>query len=118
MRKQGEKGFIPERLIDIRTKLGLSAAETARRTGLTSTMIYKYETGIVEPTGSTLRVLALYLGTSTAYLCGDTDNPEPEEVIVNVCGDMDFAAFLHDYGDLTNRQRKLINEIVREFSGT
>ena len=55
--------------------------ELAEKMNVHSITISKWETGAQIPHGSRISELARVLGTTTAYLLGDTDNPEAESVL-------------------------------------
>lgn len=73
--------LIPERLVSARTRLNINRAEAARRVGLTNIGYNRYESGDRRPSPQMIRVLAETLGTSTDYLIGKIDNPEPARII-------------------------------------
>lgn len=53
--------------------------ELAEKMNVHNITISKWENGIQEPHSKRVTELARILGTSTAYLLGDTDNPAPDE---------------------------------------
>lgn len=53
--------------------------ELAEKMNVHNITISKWENGIQEPHSKRVAELARILGTSTAYLLGDTDNPAPDE---------------------------------------
>ena len=108
-----DKKLRSERLKTTRTSLGITAAEAARITGLDKSMYHKYESGTASPSDPTLRIIALYLGTSVDYLCGLTDNPAPHVLPIRVDGDS--AQFVKDYATLDTEQREIIMRIIRVF---
>ena len=55
--------FVPERLILIREKLGISKAEAARRVGLSKMGYGRYESGERIPSVQTIEVMAQKLNT-------------------------------------------------------
>ena len=111
-----EKKFLPERLISVREHLGITSAEAARKTGIKKEMMWKYENGISAPAEPTLRIISLYLGTSAAYLCGETDDPGPDMLVVKVGNDPDKAQFVWLYDQLSGYQKKLIIAVMKELS--
>ena len=52
-----------------------SNGEHARRCGFSDAVIRRYETGVSDPTGYSLKMLAEQLHISADYLLGITDNP-------------------------------------------
>jgi transcriptional regulator with XRE-family HTH domain len=72
--------FRGQRLRALRHTRALSAAELARRTGLTTHHIYRLERNARPHTrGTTVARLAVALRTSTDYLLGLTDEPAVPE---------------------------------------
>ncbi len=59
----------------MREQRGLTQRELARRCNLSDSMIQKYETGINDPTGHTLKLISEQLQASVDYLLGLTDYP-------------------------------------------
>ena len=66
--------LIPERLLSAREQLHLSKAEAARRIGLTSASYVRYEAGDRCPSPQVVMTIAEKLGTSVAFLLGETDD--------------------------------------------
>ena len=75
--------FIPERLTSVRKELGINMAEAARRLNLSKMGYLRYEHGDRTPSFQTIEFLARRLGTSAAYLCGETDDPGPEFILIS-----------------------------------
>lgn len=74
--------LIPERLKSAREQLNLSKAEAARRIGLTSASYVRYEAGDRRPSPQVIISIAERLGTSIAYLTGETDDISPDVVSI------------------------------------
>lgn len=64
-----------ERLREIRELRGLSQRKLAEELGMAHSMIYRYESGMSDPTSSTLKALSDRLHVSIDYLIGVTDEP-------------------------------------------
>ena len=107
------KKLLPDRLKTIREALGITSAEAARRTGADKSTYAKYESGAAFPSAPMLRVMALYLGTSVAYLTWETDDPAPD--VLPVAVDSDNVDFVSDFTDLGEEERRAIREIIRLF---
>lgn len=75
--------LIPERLISVREKLQLTKAEASRRIGLTAVSYVRYESGERTPSSQVLLSIAEKLGTSVAYLSGETDDISPDVISIN-----------------------------------
>ena len=75
--------FQPENLVMIRTQLGISKAEAARRLNMSAMGYGRYEKGEREPSFQTVSHIAQVFGTTTDFLYGKTDDPTADSVIVN-----------------------------------
>ena len=75
--------LIPERLKSAREQLNISKAEAARRIGLTAASYVRYEAGDRCPSPQVITSIAEKLGTSVAYLLGETDDISPDVVSIH-----------------------------------
>ena len=75
--------FMPERLTFVRSNLGINMTEAARKLNLSKMGYLRYEHGDRTPSLQTIEYLARHLGTSAAYLCGETDDPDPEFIMIS-----------------------------------
>ena len=74
--------LVPERLKSDREKLNLTKAEAARKIGLTAASYVRYEAGDRSPSPQVLQSIAEKLGTSVAFLSGETDDISPDMITV------------------------------------
>ena len=74
--------LVPERLKSAREKLNLTKAEAARKIGLTAASYVRYEAGDRSPSPQVLQSIAEKLGTSVAFLSGETDDISPDMITV------------------------------------
>lgn len=72
-----DKAAFAARLRKLRRSRGWRQRELAAQSGLGASTIAQYETGEAEPTLKSLRRLAKALGTTVAYLAGETDDSAP-----------------------------------------
>ena len=75
--------FCPERLIEIRKRLKLNKSETAKLLNLSKMGYCRYEYGDRTPSYQTLVFMAEKLGTSTAYLMGETADSSPDSIMIS-----------------------------------
>jgi transcriptional regulator with XRE-family HTH domain len=68
--------FRTDRLKLLRKQRGWSQRELARFCGLGETVVNKYERAVVDPSATTLKIMAEKLGVSADYLLGLTDDPQ------------------------------------------
>ena len=74
--------FQPANLIKIRTQLGISKAEAARRLNMSAMGYGRYEKGEREPSFQTVCYIAQIFGTTSDFLYGKTDDPNADSVTV------------------------------------
>lgn len=74
--------LIPERLTSAREQLQLSKAEAARMIGLTAASYVRYEAGDRCPSPQVIMTIAEKLGTSVAFLSGETDDISPDMISI------------------------------------
>jgi transcriptional regulator with XRE-family HTH domain len=67
--------LVIERLRTTREHLNWSQRELARRCGLGEVQIYRYESGITDPSTDSLKKIAEVLNISTDFLLGLSDYP-------------------------------------------
>ncbi len=63
-----------DRLREEREKLGITQRDLARACGLAENMVYRYENGLNDITGDSLKILAEQLRVSSDYLLGLSSN--------------------------------------------
>lgn len=88
--------MVPGRLKNLRMMHKKTQQEIAKILGITRQGYGNYENGITEPDHSTLLKLAEIFNTSTDYLMGRTDSPEPKRFT---------------YEDLDEEERKFIEQL-------
>lgn len=71
------KVIVSERMLNLRTQLGLGQAEFAKLIGETRQLVYKWDEQLSFPRPGELMKAAKALGTSVSYLYGETDDPRP-----------------------------------------
>ena len=108
--------FIPERLISIRTALGITKSEAARKLNLSAMGYGRYESGEREPSFQTVSFIAQSLGTTTDYLYGITDNPEIDSITINQSENPDvfeIVQHLKKEDDLSDRLLAYYKELIK-----
>ena len=108
-----ENRLVAERLKCIREARGITPSETAVFACLDRSTYYKYELGTAFPSGPTLRLLSLFLGTSIDYLCGKTDDPSPDMALEPI--EPGCAGIVRDFAKLDEEQKDVIRGIIRIF---
>ena len=74
---------IANRIIAARENLGITKAEASRRLNLSKIGYCRYEYGERTPSLQTLEVIAQCFNTSVAYLTGETDDIEPDKIVID-----------------------------------
>jgi transcriptional regulator with XRE-family HTH domain len=74
--------FSPERLTKIRTKLGITKAEAAKRLNMSPMGYGRYELGQREPSYQTVSYIAQVFDTSVDYLYGKGSKSEPVSITI------------------------------------
>lgn len=67
------EGF-PSKLKKARERTGFTQREVAKETGITQSVLARYETGKLEPNIEVLGILADFYGVSTDWLIGTAGN--------------------------------------------
>lgn len=94
--KEMSKKLIPERLTKAREAKGLTKTETAKRVKLTMIGYCRYEYGDRNPSPQTLEILSKTLGTSVAYLTGETDDMSPDSISISKKDEPELFEFVMD----------------------
>lgn len=98
--------FIPQRLIDIRLKLGIRPAEASRRCNLSKMGYARYENGERTPSIQMIEYMAQRLGTSSEFLTGETDDPTPTNIVVMRKDDSELYRFVEEYMNADKKRRR------------
>ena len=72
-----------ERLTECRKKLGISKQEASKRMKMSQPAYLRYESGDRHPSIHVIKTMADVLGTSVAYLTGESSDPMPDSYIVS-----------------------------------
>ena len=96
------KDIIAQRIITAREKLGITKAEAARRLNLSNIGYCRYEYGDRTPSLQTLEVIAQCFGTSVAYLTGETDEFEPDKIVIDKSANPDLFELIQAISNCDN----------------
>lgn len=91
--------FMPERLKEIREKQNLSKAAAARLLCLSKMGYLRYESGERTPSYPTIVFIAQKLSTSPEYLTGETDAPDPLELVITKKEDPELFMLVQNLAD-------------------
>ena len=106
-----------ERLREQRLKLGLTKIEASKLMHLTQSGYVRYESGERNPAYPMIIVMALALNTSPEYLIGETDDPAPDQIIIDRKSSPEeyyLLEHLHELdSDKTERLMKYYDTLLR-----
>lgn len=85
---------LEEKLRQVMTEKGITAADIERRTGISRGTVHHYLHGDYSPKNDKLEKLASALGVSVSYLAGYSDDPNPT-------GDPGLDSFLDTFTRMT-----------------
>lgn len=75
---------VEEKLKECRERKGMTQQEVAEKSGYSRSSIINWEKGLRTPDANVLKTLAQVLGTTVAYLMGETDESTPLGITSNV----------------------------------
>lgn len=75
---------VEEKLKECRERKGMTQQEVAEKSGYSRSSIINWEKGLRTPDANVLKTLAQVLGTTVAFLMGETDEPTPLDITSNV----------------------------------
>ena len=102
-----------ERLIACRKKLGLTKQEAAIQMKLSQPAYLRYESGERNPSIHVIYYMAHILGTSAAYLTGKTDNPNPDNYLIDSKDDFELFSLVDWYKNSNFDTKQRIWEYLR-----
>lgn len=105
--------MLPERLKNLRKKAGLTQKQIAEKLQVGQNSYSNWEKGKRTPIQPTIEKLAEILNTSTDYLLGKTDIPDPDSDI-----DLDTAidnSVAYDGTPITEHDREIIKNYLNEY---
>lgn len=108
--------LIPERLILVREKLGISKAEAARRVGLSKMGYGRYESGERAPSAQIIEVMAQRLETSSDYLTGKDNDPKKDYIVIRKADDPELFSLLEHYSKGNDKQKELLRHYFKELN--
>ena len=101
--------FMPERLIQIREKLGISKAQAAKQLNMSAMGYGRYERGEREPSFQTISFIANTFETTTDYLYGISDNPNCDSITISADEDPERAGSVHNGADIRSGRSLLFS---------
>ncbi len=105
-----------ERLICCREKLGITKQEAAKRMQMSQPAYLRYESGERTPSIHVVQVMADVLGTSVAYLTGESDNPKPDSYIIKSNSEPKLFELIEAYRNADTETQKRLIEYLLQFT--
>lgn len=101
--------YIQDKYVISREKLGITKQEAAKRMQLSQPAYLRYESGERTPSIHVIQVMANILATSTAYLTGKTDNPNPDSYLIKLDTEPELFHLIEKYknSDMETKNRLL-----------
>lgn len=100
-----------ERIRELRKKQKLTMKRLGEAIGVAESTISLYENGKRQPDNETLQKIAKFFNTTTDYLLGCTDTPNPNDLDKQLEG-IDFALW-GEVQDLTDEEKQDILNFAR-----
>ncbi len=105
--------FMPERLENVRTKLGLTRSEAAAVLGMSAMGYGRYERGERTPSYQTLQFIAETFGVSYDYLVGVKKTPAPDRIVISKKEEPELFALVKG---LMSADEKTYNKVVAYYN--
>lgn len=108
--------LVIERLKECRLKLGITKQEAAKRIQISQPAYLRYEAGTRKPSVQTIAKMAEVFSTSTDYLIGNTEEKEPNRVIIEKDKNPSLFLLAESCKELNESQLKRILAYASQFS--
>ena len=100
------------RFIACREKLRITKQEAAKRMQLSQPAYLRYESGERSPSIHVIQIMADALATSTAYLTGKTNNPNPDSYLIKSETEPELFFLIQQY---RNSDTEMKNRLLAYF---
>ena len=109
--------FKAERMIKIREQLGMNKAEAARKLNMSAMGYGRYENGQREASFQTVCFIASTFNTTSDYLYGLTDDPNPSTITISSSEDPELFSFVNSLQKDKSLEKRLLeyfNKLTRQ----
>lgn len=103
------------RLIACREKLGITKQEVAKRMQISQPAYLRYESGERSPSIHVIQIMADVLATSTAYLTGKSNNPNPDSYLIKSDIDPELFLLIQKYRNSDIEMKKRLLSYLQEI---
>lgn len=100
--------FKATRLIKIREQLCMNKAEAARKLNMSAMGYGRYENGQREPSFQTVCFIASTFNTTSDYLYGLTDDPNPSTITISSSEDPELFSFVNSLQKDKSLEKRLL----------
>lgn len=104
------------RLTECRKKLGITKIEAAKRMNMAQPTYVRYESGDRSPAIHVIQTMADVLGTSVAYLTGQSDNPAPDTYVISSSSDSELFLLIEQYKSSGRENQEKLLAYARSLS--
>lgn len=105
-----------DRLKECRLRLGITKQEAAKRIQISQPAYLRYEAGTRKPSMQTIAKMAEVFSTSTDYLVGNTEETDPDRVIIEKDKNPSLFLLAESCKELNESQLKRILVYASQFS--
>ena len=105
-----------ERLKECRLKLGITKQEAAKRIQISQPAYLRYEAGTRKPSVQTIAKMAEVFSTSVDYLIGNTEEKDPDKVIIEKDKSPSLFLLVESCKELNESQLKRILTYATKLS--
>ena len=100
--------FQPERLVQIRQKLGINKAEAAKRLNMSAMGYGRYENGQRTPSYQTICFIAQAFNTSPEYLCGMDSDASAKTIVIDQNEAPELFSMLEELGSNSDLEKRIL----------
>lgn len=105
-----------ERLISCRKNLHITKQEAAKRMHLSQPAYLRYESGERTPSIHVITVMADVLGTSVAYLTGESNDPRPDCYLIHANAEPQLFQLVETYRSMDSETKTRLLTYLLKFN--
>ncbi|MBP3279397.1 MAG: helix-turn-helix transcriptional regulator [Butyrivibrio sp.] len=101
--------FQPDRLVQIRQKLGINKSEAAKRLNMSAMGYGRYENGQRTPSYQTISFIAQAFNTSPEYLCGIDSDAAAKTIVIDQNEAPELFGMLEALGSDSDLEKRILS---------
>ena len=105
-----------QRLINCRKQLVITKQEAAKRMQMSQPAYLRYESGERTPSIHVMKVMADVLGTSVAYLTGESNNPRPDCYLIHANAEPQLFQLVETYRSMDSETKTRLLTYLLKFN--